>query len=120
MAASMTTQASGAQVASSVDANQLQQSLTNLFNVYCQFEANQKLRAETEQKFNIMVDRMAAGSLHDLTLQKLKAISDAVEASNHQAASTAFRELTVKCWNDVKDFSNAMKALSSFKAKYGQ
>lgn len=93
--------------------------MNNLFNAYFQVETNQKLRAETEQKFSIMMERLAAGSLHDLTLQRLKAISDAVEAGNHQAASTAFRELTVKCWNDVKDFSNALKVLSSYKAKFG-
>lgn len=84
-----------------------------------QLEQNQKQKTETEAKFNIMVDRLNAGQLNNMTLQKLQSLLSLVEQSNSQGAQAAFRELTQKCWADVKDFSNALKVLSSFKQKYG-
>lgn len=90
----------------------------SLFELYAQVEQNQKLRNETESKFSIMMDRLKANALQDLTLQKLQLIADCLEQNNAPGASQAFRELTTKCWNDVKDFSNAMKTLVSFKQKY--
>lgn len=78
------------------------------------------MKSETEQKYNIMVERLSAGTLHDLTMQKLSVLCEAVEANNAAASATAFRELTSKCWNDVKDFSNALKALSTFRQKFKQ
>ena len=103
-----------------MDSSQLQQSLVDLFGLYFQVETNAKLKAETEQKYSVLMDRLASGSLHDLTLQRLSALCEAVESNNGQASGAAFRDLTAKCWNDVKDFSNALKTLSQFRQKFGQ
>ena len=110
----------GAPSGNAVDVGQLQQSLNSLYGLFTQLETNQKLRSETEQKFEILTSRLAAGGLQPVTLEKISAIVQAVDANNSQAASVAFRELTVKCWNDVKDFSNCLKVLSSFKQRFPQ
>ena len=89
-----------------------------LFALYLQLEQNQKQKSETEAKFNAMADRINAGQLQGVTLQKLQGLLSLIEQNNNQGAQAAFRDLTQKCWADVKDFSNALKVLSSFKQKY--
>jgi len=42
-----------------------------LFALYSQLEQNQKQKTDTEAKFNIMMDRINAGQLQGVTLQKL-------------------------------------------------
>lgn len=46
---------------------------------YAQLEQDPKQRAATEAKFNVMVDRMNAGQLQALTLQKLQGLLSLVE-----------------------------------------
>jgi len=113
-------QSSASAGAPAVDTAQLSQQFTNIFSHYASLETNPKLRGETEAKFLVMIERMSAGQLAPLTLSKLSAIVEAIEANNSQVSSQAFRDLTQKCWPDVKDFSNALKALSTFRQKYGQ
>ena len=62
-----------------------------------------------------MMDRIKAAQLNATTLQKLQGLCGLVEQNNSQGAQAAFRDLTQKCWMDVKDFSNALKVLASFK-----
>jgi len=62
-----------------------------------------------------MMDRLKAGQLQPATLQKFGVILAHVEQNNGQGAQAAVRELTQRCWADVKDFSNAVKVLASFK-----
>lgn len=110
----------GSEAGPPVNAQALAGGFGALFAFYLQLEQNQKQKADTEAKFNIMVDRINAGQLQAATLHKLQGVLGLVEQSNHQGAQAAFRELTQKCWGDVKDFSNALKVLSSFKQKYQQ
>ena len=109
-----------AQPSDSVDPRVVAQSFQQIFGLYAQLETNPKQRSETEQKFNIMMDKLEQGGLQPATVSKLQVIAEMVEQSNHQGASQAFRDLTQRCWADVKDFSNALKVLSSFRQKYGQ
>ena len=44
----------------------------SLFQAFSQVEGNAKLKADTESKLSIMVDKMNAGSLTDATLIKLQ------------------------------------------------
>jgi hypothetical protein len=111
---------SGVPGQSETNVHELSQGLAGLHGLYQQLETNQKLRGETEQKFSVLMERMSSGCLQETTLQRMQALVQAVEADNSQAASAAFRELTVKCWNDVKDFSPALKALSTFKQRFPQ
>ena len=53
-----------------------------------------------------------------LTLEKLMALATQIEQGTPVQASNANRELTQKCWADIKEFSNALKALSTFKKNY--
>ena len=64
------------------------------------------------------MNKLGSGVLADLTITHMQMIADAIEQNNSQASGQAFRDLTQKCWPDVKDFSNALKVLSQFKQKY--
>lgn len=108
----------GSEAGPPVNAQELASNFQALFALYLQLEQNQKQKTDTEAKFNIMIDRINASQLQAITLQKLQSLIGLVEQNNSQGAQAAFRDLTQKCWSDVKDFSNALKVLSSFKQKY--
>lgn len=95
-----------------VNAQALAGSCGALLSLYQQLEQNQRQKADTEAKFNIMMDRLNGGQLQAPTLQRLQSLVAHVEQSNHPGAAAAFRDLSQKCWGDVKDFSNALKVLS--------
>lgn len=103
----------------SVDAAELANKYQALFSLYTQLETNAKQRGETEAKYQLMIERVRGGQLQPATLQKLDNIVNLVEQGNAQGAQAGFRDLTQKCWMDVKDFSNAVKVLSSFKQRFG-
>lgn len=54
-----------------VNSQELVNGYLGLFNAYSQVEQNQKVKAETEHKLSIMVDKLNARALHEITLEKL-------------------------------------------------
>ena len=50
-----------------------------LFAAYSQLEMNQKAKAETEAKFNTMVERLRAGQLQAGTLERLSSLLSLIE-----------------------------------------
>jgi hypothetical protein len=56
-------QSSTVQPPESVDTRHVAQSFQQLFGLYSQLETNSKQLSETEQKFNIMMDRLEQGAL---------------------------------------------------------
>merc|ERR1719163_325125 len=112
--------AGGDETASTVSAQELIGGYQALFGHYSQVEANQRLKADTESKLALMVDKINGGQLPPATLEKLQTIMLRIQEGNGPAAQAAFREATTKCWGDVKDFANALKLLAAFKQKYGQ
>lgn len=103
----------GQAAAVQVDPQELVNGYLGLFNAYSQVEQNQKIKAETEHKLSVMVDKLRGGALHDLTQEKLQALMHAIQEGNGQRAQQAFGDITRKCWADVKEFSNALKTLAS-------
>jgi hypothetical protein len=54
----------------------------SLFQAFSQVEGNAKLKADTESKLSIMVDKMNAGSLTDATLIKLQELLLSIQEGN--------------------------------------
>ena len=57
-----------------VNAQNLANDMSAIYDVYTKFETNQKLRAENEGKFNLMLQKMKSDGLQMLTLQKLQSV----------------------------------------------
>ena len=70
---------------------------------------------DTNQKLNIMLDRLQNNELNQLTIGNLSNLSQNINDGNHQGSQQSLRELNTKCWADVKEFSNALKAIAGFK-----
>jgi len=103
----------------SVNPSELISGYQAMFQHFSQVETNQKLKAETENKLAIMVDKVNGGQLNPVTMEKLHNISVLVQQGNGPAAKTALQDIAQKAWNDIKDFQGAIKVLVNFKQKYG-
>lgn len=90
-----------------------------MFQQFIQVETNQKVKAETENKLAIMVEKVNSGQLNAVTVEKLHNICVLIQQGNGQASKAALQDLTQKAWNDIKDFQGAIKVLVNFKQKYG-
>jgi hypothetical protein len=66
-----------------------------------------------------MLDRLNNNEINTVTIANLSNLSQNINDGNHQGSQQALREINSKCWADVKDFSNALKAIAGFKNKYG-
>jgi len=103
---------------SQVSVDQLAGSLSTIFGLYMQVEQNQRVKGDTEQKFNIMMERMQGNKISQVTLEKIDFLVTQIKNGQTQGRQAAMRDLTSKCWPDIKEFSNALKVLSNFKDQY--
>ena len=60
-----------AQAQSNVSPQEIVNGFVSLFQAFSQVETNQKLKSETESKLSIMVDKLNAGEIGPVTLNKL-------------------------------------------------
>jgi len=98
-----------------VNIGNLRANFQGFYGQFTQVEQNQKVLSDADAKFNILMERLNDGNLNPLTLQKMQTLSDCIEQANHQGSGAAMRELTQLCWGDIKEFSNALKVLSSYR-----
>lgn len=105
--------------AASVNPSDLVNAYQAMFQQFIQVETNQKVKAETENKLAIMVEKVNNGQLNAMTVEKLHNICVLIQQGNGPASKAALQDLTQKAWNDIKDFQGAIKVLVNFKQKYG-
>lgn len=76
------------------------------------------MKQDTEQKFNVLKDRLATHEVSQQVLTLLNSITVSVEQNNFSAAMNAHKDLTQKNWNEAKDWANAVKILITFKQRF--
>lgn len=81
---------------------------------------NQKVKLETESKYNLLKERLVENQISPAVIGFLKGMTSAVERNDFGTALNIHKELVKKTWEESKDWANALKVLVSFKQRFAQ
>jgi hypothetical protein len=78
------------------------------------------MKQETEQKYNILIERLRENSVSPNVVAQLKQMTQAAEQNNFNGALAMHKDLAQRNWQECKDWGNALKILISFKQRFHQ